>query len=236
MTAERDGESFLGRWSRRKLEGRTVELETAESSRAQGAVANAADSGDAAAAPVDEPAVGQVGTSGQDAADPKRMLTEEDFADVDFATLDATSDYTRFLSGNVPDVIRRKALARLWTSDPLFAGADPIHDYHGDFTDAAVAVTEGLKTAYRVGKGFLTDDEVAVWEKLGKPEPTSDVELAGSAPKRRGPGCGHAIGNTRTGSARCRGLRSANRPSPRNLGPKFTKLPATPQAARPDGR
>ncbi len=89
------------------------------------------------------------------------MLTEADFADVDFEALDAASDYGRFVRSNVPDVIRNRALARLWTSDPVFAGADPIHDYHGDFTDAAVAVKDGLQTAYRVGIGFLTDEEVA---------------------------------------------------------------------------
>ena len=52
----------------------------------------------------------------------------------------------------------------------VFSQPDPFQDYPGDYTDAAVAVPAGtLKTAYRVGKGFLTDEEVAEWEKLGHP-------------------------------------------------------------------
>ena len=43
----------------------------------------------------------------------KRQLTEADFADVDFAALDAKSDYTRFLQAGVPDSIRNKALRRM---------------------------------------------------------------------------------------------------------------------------
>ena len=53
--------------------------------------------------------------------------------------------------------------------DAVFTTPDPFQDYLGDYTDAAVAVPPGtLKTAYRIGKGFLTDEEVAEWEKLGQ--------------------------------------------------------------------
>jgi hypothetical protein len=40
-----------------------------------------------------------------------------------------------------------------------------------------------LATAYRVGKGFLSDEEVAAWEKLGHPEPENATSRDGcSAP------------------------------------------------------
>src|SRR5204863_10140657 len=105
----------------------------------------------------------------------KRELTEADFADVDFDALDAKSDYARFLAKGVPEAIKQKALRKLWASDPVFSQIEPLQEYAGDFTDAAVAVPAGtLKTAYRVGKGFLSDEEVAEWEKLGHPaEPTA---------------------------------------------------------------
>lgn len=49
----------------------------------------------------------------------------------------------------------------LWTSNPIF-------------TDAAVGVPAGtLKTAYHIGRGFMTYEDVAEWEKLGKPAKTA---------------------------------------------------------------
>ena len=39
-----------------------------------------------------------------------------------------------------------------------------------------------LKTAYRIGKGFMTDEEVAVWEKLGHPE-VAEVAAKSPAPE-----------------------------------------------------
>jgi putative acetyltransferase len=144
-------EPFLRRWSRRKLE--------AKEAPDQRDATREADARTAASEPVEaEP--------GQE----PRQLTEADFADVDFDALDAKSDYTRFLAPGVPEAIKQKALHKLWASDTIFSQIDPFQDYAGDFTDAAVAVPAGtLKTAYRVGKGFLTDEEVAVWEKLGHP-------------------------------------------------------------------
>src|SRR6185436_332360 len=73
------------------------------------------------------------------------------------------------------------ALRKLWASDPIFSQIEPFQEYAGDFTDAAVAVPAGtLKTAYRVGKGFLSDEEVAEWEKLG--HPAEPEKVAASLP------------------------------------------------------
>jgi putative acetyltransferase len=153
-------EPFLKRWSRRKIEAR--------------------EGPDAA-----EPAPAADGEAHLPAGDPaappegKRDLTEADFADVDFEALDANSDYSRFLQAGVPDSIKYKALRKLWMSDAVFTTPDPFQDYLHDYTDAAVAVPPGtLKTAYRIGKGFLTDEEVAEWEKLGHP---AETETAGSS-------------------------------------------------------
>ena len=35
-------------------------------------------------------------------------------------------------------------------------------DYGGDYTDAAVVPSEPVQTAYRVGRGYLTDEEMAI--------------------------------------------------------------------------
>jgi putative acetyltransferase len=160
-------EPFLKRWSRRKVEAR----------EAPGEVERAPEGADS------EPAEGH-GLQPEGAAQDKRELTEADFADVDFDALDAKSDYARFLAKGVPAAIKQKALRKLWASDPVFSQIEPFQEYAGDFTDAAVAVPAGtLKTAYRVGKGFLSDEEVAEWEKLGHPaEPTTAVAGTPSSP------------------------------------------------------
>ena len=60
----------------------------------------------------------------------------------------------------------------LWASDPVLSMPDELNDYMGDYTDAAVAAPGRLlTTAYKVGRGFLDDSEVAAWERLGRPEP-----------------------------------------------------------------
>lgn len=68
-------------------------------------------------------------------------------------TLTKGDDFQAFLTEAVPARLRRRALRRLWISDPVLANLDDLVDYGEDFTDAACAV-EGLQTAYQVGKGM----------------------------------------------------------------------------------
>jgi putative acetyltransferase len=166
-----DEEPFLKRWSRRKIEAKEGP-DAAGAKPAEDADERGLD---------DRPGQDQ-SPPGQPEAEQqgKRELTEADFADVDFEALDAKSDYTRFLQAGVPDSIRNKALRKMWACDTVFTTPDPFQDYLGDYTDAAVAVPAGtLKTAYRIGKGFMTDEEVAVWEKLGHP---AEAEVAAKSP------------------------------------------------------
>jgi putative acetyltransferase len=163
-------EPFLKRWSRRKQEAKDGPVDAADPKLAPDGEVRALDERSRAEEP--PPAPG-------DKAQDKRELTEADFADVDFEALDYNSDYARFTAPGVPEAIKNKALQKLWASHAVFTTPDPFQDYLGDYTDAAVAVPPGtLKTAYRIGKGFLTDEEVAEWEKLGKP---AETEVAASA-------------------------------------------------------
>ena len=62
-----------------------------------------------------------------------------------------------FFKEGVPDRLRQIALRRVWRLNPIIKFADAeINDYHEDFTDAATVI-EGMETAYKVGKGYLTD-------------------------------------------------------------------------------
>jgi hypothetical protein len=45
---------------------------------------------------------------------------------------------------------------------PAIALADDLIDYGGDYTDAAVVPSGPVQTAYRVGLGYLTDEEMAI--------------------------------------------------------------------------
>ena len=62
-----------------------------------------------------------------------------------------------FFKDGIPDRLRQIALRRVWKLNPIIRFADAeINDYHEDFTDAATVV-EGMQTAYKVGKGYLSD-------------------------------------------------------------------------------
>jgi len=80
------------------------------------------------------------------------ILAELDLPDPD--TLQKGDDFSVFLKQAVPERIRRRALRRLWTSNPVLANLDALVDYGEDYTDAA-RVVENLSTTYQVGKGML---------------------------------------------------------------------------------
>ncbi|WP_420403108.1 DUF3306 domain-containing protein [Nisaea sp.] len=157
------GRSFLGRWSERKQAARESGLEEVRTGRG-------------GAAPVlveepPEPALPELYNGDE------RDMTEEEQAVVaalpDIDSLDADSDFTPFMQSNVPEFLRRKALRALWRLNPVFANVDGLVDYGEDFTDAA-RVIEGMQTAYNVGRGFLTDEDLGI-----EPEPEGE----GEAPK-----------------------------------------------------
>ena len=63
-------------------------------------------------------------------------------------------DFAAFLKDAVPDRIKKVALRKLWTSNPILANVDGLLDYGEDFTDAAVGAGV-VETTYQVGKGML---------------------------------------------------------------------------------
>ena len=133
----RDGEAgFLGRWSERKLKAR--------------------------AEPDQEPVVEEAPDAGlPEPGEPKseaEVLEELGLPDPD--TLVKGDDFSAFMKNAVPSALRNRALRRLWLTDPVLANLDGLNDYEQDFT-AAATVVPNLKTAYRVGLGYLRDEPVA---------------------------------------------------------------------------
>jgi putative acetyltransferase len=170
-----DDEPFFARWSRKKQTTKRA-TETPAPVAPQPVVAKAS--------PTTEPAAGAPvpATDAQPAAETQpavapKPLTEDDFADVDFNALTYQSDYGRFTQAGVPESIRQKALTKLWHSDTMFTQVDPFQDYAGDYTDAAVVPASGIvKTAYKIGQGFLSDDEAHAWDRLGKPAVAAEID------------------------------------------------------------
>lgn len=82
------------------------------------------------------------------------VLQELDLPDPD--TLVAGDDFTAFMAKAVPERLRRRALRKLWTSNPVLACVDGLNDYDDDYTVAAVCGAD-MKTAYQVGRGFIRE-------------------------------------------------------------------------------
>ena len=65
-------------------------------------------------------------------------------------------DFSVFMQSGVPEFLRRRALRRLWRSNPVLVNIDGLNDYDEDFTSPEETM-KVLKTAYKVGRGFLRD-------------------------------------------------------------------------------
>jgi hypothetical protein len=134
---ERDGDGFIERWSRRKRgeeppDGPDSEIET-----------------ETAAAEPKSPDSGE----DPDAGDPEVIAKLPDLE-----TLDDDSDFTGFLQDGVPEALRRQALRRLWRVNPILANLDGLNDYDENYSLLGM-VTEQIQSLYRVGKGYLDEDE-----------------------------------------------------------------------------
>ena len=141
--------SFLARWSRRKRDpdqepDPTAEPDEVEPGRAEVPALQGDREGDQEG---DEEA-------DEDAGDPEVIAKLPDIE-----SLDETSDFAPFMAEGVPEILRRRALRKLWRLNPVFANLDGLAEYDEDFTDAANLLSE-IKTVYKVGKGMV-DKEAA---------------------------------------------------------------------------
>lgn len=150
-------DDFLSRWSRRKRAVREAEEQEERST-------SEAEPRTAALPPSDiaeQPDEGTVAVTEPELPVP----TEEDVA-----ALTKDSDFTQYLKDHVPKHIRRMALRKLWTSDPLLANLDGLNDYDEDFSQLGMVASK-VSTSYRVGRGFGTEEEDAAGvAKSGKAE------------------------------------------------------------------
>lgn len=136
MSDRSDDDGFISRWSRRKREARETDPEP--STRESGAPVETTQ------APAEEDPEG----------DPEVVAQ---LPDID--SLDMSSDFTVFLRKGVPEVLRRKALRKLWGLDPVFANLDGLNNYDEDYTKLGMVKMPGLKSVYQAGRGVVLGDE-----------------------------------------------------------------------------
>jgi hypothetical protein len=161
--SEREGR--LSRWSRRKREAEAAEREAAQP-KVPAAAEGEAETVDLAGL-TDAEALERLGLK-----DPDEMQPGDDFS--------------AFLKQAVPEHLRRRALRRLWRSNPVLANLDGLNDYDTDFTGDSVAPGT-LKTAYKVGVGLVRDlpqaaeaAAEATAEAAGEAKPAADEAAARS--------------------------------------------------------
>ena len=123
--------------------------------------------------------MGEVGKSDVVAAEQEEMLTEADLPPIE--ELSAQSDFTVFLKKNVPEALRRRALRKLWVSDPVLANLDGLNDYDDDYSIVQAMTMDD--TIYKMGRGLLGDepeskDAETALNSIAQGEPVDSSESA----------------------------------------------------------
>ncbi len=150
MSRSGKSDDILSRWARRR---EAVAKEEAEEQATAKAEADAA---------VQEPETEEEAMALLQEQDPELA---EKIAEVDVDKLTFEDDFTIFMSHKVPDIIRRRALSKLWLSDPLLANLDGLNDYDEDFK-ASAELVKVIKSAWEPGRGYAREEE----------EPDEDTE------------------------------------------------------------
>lgn len=178
--SNQDDDGFIGRWARRKAEIASTGGLQKKAPEPPAPVRGRMNT-DPAPAPVADPEapIDDVVllhpddvAEGQDVSvaetETQEELDIEELERIDIEAMDFDADFTKFMQPGVPERLRQRALRRLWGTNPILANVDGLNDYDEDFTDAALAV-DVLKSAWKVGQGYLTDEEVEARdaERLG---------------------------------------------------------------------
>lgn len=127
-------ESVLRRWARRKhaarlRQGAAVEPNSPAPTKVQEVIPTASDPHDTSVMkePVPNAAVSSDGGHGGNPPVTDSGARIEDLPDIESLTFD--SDFTVFLRQGVPEAIKRRALRKLWSSNPVLANLDGLNDY-----------------------------------------------------------------------------------------------------------
>jgi hypothetical protein len=98
--------------------------------------------------------------------------------------MQAGDDFSAFMQRTVPEFLRRRALRRLWLSNPVLANLDGLIDHGEDYTDAAT-VQGGMKTLYEIGRGIrlpVSTDEI-VDPEMAEADATAPFDCDAAEPE-----------------------------------------------------
>ncbi len=180
-------ETRLARWSRLKARER-LHAEKPEQTPPQerpapsSAVGSSASDSDKTRAMPEKPEKEEPEKEETGAVDLEALAREHDLPSPE--TLHAGSDFSRFMGEDVPEILKRAALRRLWASDPVFANLDGLNDYDEDFSvvrAAAGAIGEGarkLADALKEGDEAKAEDAAAHSGGSGEPPVPVSEEAA----------------------------------------------------------
>ncbi len=137
-----DDKQFLSRWSKRKMAARK---------------ADAMQQAERHPAPPD-------GAAHTHTVDPKPDLEREALLRenckaaeaVDLATLNEHFDFSVFMKEGVPELLRKKAMAALWRSSPIFANLDGLVDHGEDYASPDM-IQKSWTSGWQVGRGYLKE-------------------------------------------------------------------------------
>ena len=86
------------------------------------------------------------------------LAREHDLAPLD--SLNEESDFKPYMQSGIPDMLKQAAMRRLWRIDPAFGFLDGMNDYDENYRIIDKLIT-AMDTSYKVGRGFLDDDDLA---------------------------------------------------------------------------
>ncbi|MCP5084085.1 MAG: DUF3306 domain-containing protein [Alphaproteobacteria bacterium] len=156
--------SLLSRWAKRKEAVREAE-------EVEAAVAEPAEEA--------EPETEEEAMALLEERDPELA---EQISTMDLDKLSYDDDFTVFMKTKVPDIIRRKALSKLWLSHPLLANLDGLNEYDEDYTQAADAAETVRKIfeAARLRKEEAAKKKAreALASNSSEPAPEEEAETA----------------------------------------------------------
>jgi hypothetical protein len=155
-------EGFLNRWSRRKTEAQRS-------------------SGSLDPTPPAEPAL-DINSAQESSGEPAANV--EPATNVDCASLDFSSDFSRFVAPDISDTLQTAALRRLWATNPLFGASDGLDVYRADYAGASPV---GVLAAAGCALEIATTDQGAIDQPLTSPAAVSrpQNEPASAAEKEK---------------------------------------------------
>lgn len=109
-------------------------------------------------------------------------------------TLVQGDDFKAFMAKAVPAHLRKRALRKLWVSNPVLACVDGLNDYDDDYLTQSLGQGP-IKTTYQVGKGMLA--HLLALEKTQKPNDDPMEEACADAPMPPEPEEPEQIADTR---------------------------------------